>query len=80
MMPVARTLQEPVELQRGILLAILIEHNADDGRRALRCHWLEHLYGFGRCRRHTTAAAIGSAGPQPRVLAVTQCGNVFLHC
>ena len=72
MMPVARTLQEPVELQRGVLLALLVKDNADDGRRALRCHWLERLYGFARCRRHTTAAAIGSAGAQPRAVAAAQ--------
>ena len=30
MMPVARTLQEPVEFPRGVLFALLIEHNADD--------------------------------------------------
>ena len=76
MPPVARTLQEPVELPRGVLFALLIEHDADDGRRALRCHW---HYGFGWCGRHITAAALGSAGAQPRVFALAQY-NVFLHC
>ena len=76
MPPVARTLQEPVELPRGILFALLIEHNADDGRRALRCH--RHIYGFGWCGRHTAAAAIGSAGPQPRAVVVAYY-EVFLH-
>ena len=46
MMPVARTLEQLVELRGGIVLVAVVEHDTDHGLRTVGSHRFD---GLGRC-------------------------------